>query len=217
MIRKLLLILIVLLASATAWANDVVGIPDVHIGNIWKYREIDDFTKETTLEYSHRVVRLDDKEIVVQLQNKGTSARKLKYFTREWNDTDSGDVKWEPFNPQYKFPMSVGLFWDREFRWFTRQGASFSSFAKARVVALEKVTVPAGTFDAYKIVSNIETRKNGADAEVRTGRIITWYAPIVKKCVRVESTTFSDGRQRESHIDELVEYSLTKEPAAPGN
>jgi len=82
---------------------------------------------------------------------------------------------------------------------------------------LEKVTVPAGTFDAYRIERDIGSRKANADANITKGRIITWYAPAVKKYVRRESMIFSNGRERRKDVDELLEYSLREESAAPGN
>jgi hypothetical protein len=158
---------------------------------------------------------LDNKEIVVQLQNKNIKGKRLKYFTREWNQTDSGEVKWEPYDPEYKFPLSVGLTWNQEFKFSNNHGASFSSLVKAKITALEKVTVPAGTFDAYRIEKDIETRSDSPDANVMKGRIITWYAPVVKKYVRQESITFSNGRERDKNIDELIEYSHRDNLPAP--
>lgn len=215
MLKKLLLVFLALAIPGFAWPEGSVNIPDVHVGDIWKYRTIDGYTKETSVEFSHRVVKVDDKEIVVQLQNKGVSGGKLVYFTREWNDLDSGTVKWEPFCPNNKFPLTVGQTWDQEFKWFDTHGASYSSFQKSTITALEKVTVPAGTFEAYKTVRDIETRKNGTDADLITGRMTTWYAPTVKKYVRQESVTFSNGRERNKSVNELVEYSLKGDTPEP--
>jgi hypothetical protein len=216
MLRRFFLpILVVFGILGTAWADNSVGIPDVHIGDMWKYRNIDGYSNETNLESSHRIIKLDDKEIVVQIQYKKTSGNRLAYYTREWNLTDQGDVRWEPFNPDYKFPMSVGLTWNQEFKWSNNKGEAFSSFSRIKIVALEKVTVPAGTFDAYRIEREVETRSTGTDANVMKGRIITWYAPAAKKYVRRESTTLSNGRERNKNIDELTEYSLRENLPAP--
>jgi hypothetical protein len=194
----------------TAWAETLVDIPDIHLGDFWKYRTIDGYTNETTLEFSHQVIKLDEREIVIQLRNKNASGRKLHYFTREWNQIDSGDVRWEPFNPEFKFPMSVGLKWNQDFKFSNNHGTINSSFARAKIVAFEKVTVPAGVFDAYRIERDIETHSNNSDANTLKGRIITWYAPAVKKFVRRESITFANGRERNKEVNELVEYSLQK-------
>jgi hypothetical protein len=201
----------------TAWADGPVGIPDVHIGDLWSYRTVDGYTNETTLEFTHRIVKLSDKEIVLQLQNKNVSGRKLLFYTREWNSTDVGEGRFDPFYPEYKFPLKVGDTWNQEFKSSDNHGTSFSSFVRAKIVALEKVTVPAGTFDAYRIERDIESRKANADANIAKGRIITWFAPAVKKYVRRECMTFSDGRERSKTVDELIEYSLQEKSAKPSN
>ena len=216
MLTKIFLPMLVALGIlGTAWAENSVGIPDVHVGDMWKYRNIDGYSNETNVEFLHRIVKLNDKEIVIQLQNKNVSGKRLEYLTREWNITDSGEVKWEPYNPEYKFPMSVGITWNQEFKWSNNRGASYSSFVRAKIVAFEKVTVPAGTFGAYRIERDIETRSTGADANVVTGRMITWYAPVAKKYVRKESIAFSNGRERDKNIDELLEYSFRENLPTP--
>jgi hypothetical protein len=218
MLRRLLLIFFAAVGIlANAWAHSSEGIPDVHIGDMWKYHSIDGYTNETTLEFSHRIVKLNDKEITIQLRNKNVSATKLQFFTREWNSLDSGGTTFEPYYPEYKFPMSVGAFWNQEYKSSDTHGAMCSSFVRAKVVALEKVTVPAGTFDAYRIEREIEARSAGADANFTTGRIITWYAPAAKKYVRREEVIISHGRERSKKVDELIEYSLQKKSEIPGN
>jgi len=217
MLRKLILALCVIVVPGIVWADGPANVPDVHVGDLWKYRAIDGYTKETSLEYSHRVVKVTDNEIVVQVQNKGSSGGKLVYYTKEWNSLDSGGVRWEPFNPENKFPLTVGQTWNQDFKWFDNHGTSYSSLSRSKIVAFEKVVVPAGTFDAFKTVRDIETRKNGADADLITGREIIWYAPAAKKYVRQEMITFSNGRERNKTVYELTEYSLQKESAPPAN
>lgn len=214
MLQKFMLVPIFIVFSliSTTWAGNQAEIPDVHIGDIWKYRELDGYTNETNIEYSHRIVKLDSNEIVIQLQNKKVNARQLKYYTREWNQTESADVKWEPYNPEYKFPMNVGDSWNQKFRFSKTNGASFSSLVQVKVVAFEKVVVPAGTFDAFKIVRDIETRSTDSDANIIKGHIIAWYAPSAKKLVRAESITFANGRERAKKVDELVEFSIQEKP-----
>jgi hypothetical protein len=160
---------------------------------------------------------LNDKEIIVQLQNKNSSEKALRFYTREWNSVDVGDTKFDPFYPEYKFPMSVGDAWNQEYKTSDNHGASYSSFVRAKIVALEKVTVPAGTFDAYRIERDIEARSASANANSTKGHITTWYAPAVKKYVRRESVTFAEGRERSKNIDELLEYSFHEKSGVPRN
>lgn len=86
--------------------------------------------------------------------------------------------------------------------------------AVARVVAWERVTVPAGTFDTVKV----EVRQNWRPALAGPqgardagGRILLgWYAPAVKRAVKFSSRpTFGAFPVIESNFDlELVSYQL---------
>jgi len=205
--RITIISLFMFMAFTNAWADVQMGQPDIHVGAIWQYRKIDGFTNETVYKFSQRVVSVNDHEIVIQLKNTIKEGAWLRYFTREWNPVDVGDIKFDPFRPEFKFPMSIGGTWNLNFG-LTEHGRSFLSLFKGKIVALEKVTVPAGTFDAYRIENDIETRDTGADANITKGHIITWYSPTAQKYIRRESTTFSGGRVRSNSIDELVEYSL---------
>jgi len=199
------------MAFTNAWADVQMGQPDIHVGAIWQYRKIDGFTNETVYKFSQRVVSVNDHEIVIQLKNTIKEGAWLRYFTREWNPVDVGDIKFDPFRPEFKFPMSIGGTWNLNFG-LTEHGRSFLSLFKGKIVALEKVTVPAGTFDAYRIEIDAETRGTDANAHVSNSHIITWYSPEVQKYIRRESTTSSDGRVRNKNIDELIEYSLKANP-----
>ena len=219
MLRKFFLpILIVFGILGSVWADNSVGIPDVHIGDMWKYKVLDGYSNETTGQFSNRIVKVDDKGIVFQyrnLLNKDASKQNLIYATREWNVFDNGNQTWDPFLPEYKFSLSVGKTWSQEYRGSNNEGKTFSGLLKAKVVALEKVTVPAGTVDAYRIELDLESRNTGEDANIYRNHIIIWYAPIVKKYVRRENTTISNGRERSKRIEELFEYSLRENLPAP--
>lgn len=199
-------------SDGTLYTLDVHGegkvAPDVQVGDLWRYRSLDGFTNEVTLEFSQRVVEINDLEIVVQLQNKNTTQRQLRFYNRDWNSVDMGDVKYDPFYPDHKFPMSVGMAWQQEFLSTKVGGQSYSMFSNAKIVTLEKVKVPAGVFDAFRIENDIETISTDANADSSQAHIITWYAPALRKYVRRESVVSSGGRVRSKKIDELIEYSL---------
>jgi hypothetical protein len=76
------------------------------------------------------------------------------------------------------------------------------------VSAAEKVTVPAGTFDAYRIDLDQEVRANNESAVVTNTQMTTWYAPAVRRFVRREWTVTRDGRVRSMTAMEVVEYTL---------
>jgi hypothetical protein len=182
--------------------------PEVHVGDTWKYRNVDGFTEEVGAQFTHRVVEVNDREIVIQLRNSNGVKSALRYFNHEWNPIDVGETKYDPYYPEFKFPISAGMAWNQKFTSSTSDGNGNSGYVTAKVSSLEKVTVPAGTFDAYRIERNVETRAANASATVTKWQITTWYAPTAKKFVRRESVASRDGRVRSHTIDELTEYTL---------
>ena len=73
--------------------------------------------------------------------------------------------------------------------------------------AWETVQVPAGTFNALKVVLTDDISKDGV--VVQQGQDVSWYAPDVRRTVKTEETSFdpATGERRRRTIS-LVEYSL---------
>ena len=191
-------------------ANAQSPAPDVHVGDSWKYRTLDGFTNETQFEAMHRVVEINDREIVVEVHNLSKDKVGLRYFTREWNAVDTDDGKYDPYYPEFKFPLVAGATWSEKFTSLSNTGAAGSGFVKATISPQEKVTVPAGTFDAYRIDRDQEVRSNNEAGTVTSMRMSTWYAPAVRRFVRREWTVTRDGRVRSKSAIELVEYKLAE-------
>ncbi len=184
--------------------------PDVRVGDKWKFRTLDGFTNETQFEATQRVVEINDREIVIELHNLDKDKTALRYFTREWNAVDTGDGKYDPYYPEFKFPLTAGVTWSGKYTWISSAGMASSGYVAAKISALEKVVVPAGTFDAYRIDRDLEERGNNEAAAVTKTHMTTWYAPAVRRFVRREWTVTRDGRVRGKTAMELVEYTLAE-------
>lgn len=195
-----------LLATTGVWAQAQSSPPDVKVGDLWTYQIKDGFTSDPLGEFTHRVVEVGDKEITVQLTNKGNGKRELRYFTRDWNGTDLNGTVFEPYYPEYRFPMVVGESWRQAYRSATRDGKSFQAYQKVRVLAYEKVHVPAGDFDAYKLEIRNESVSTDANQNRTEAVITSWYAPAANKYVRRDVVVSSDGRVRSKETTELTVY-----------
>lgn len=98
----------------------------------------------------------------------------------------------------YRFPLAVGKSWESDYIFRARATRRTLS---ARVTAYEQITVPAGTFWAFKIevVNQARDRRRPAYETL-------WYAPEVKRMVKYVSPPSSGF-----NVDiELVEYHLGK-------
>jgi hypothetical protein len=101
------------------------------------------------------------------------------------------------------YPVEVGKKW--EFKWAFTGKASNAKVrwqVEAEVTAYEKVKVPAGEFDAFKIEykgywNNDTTRSNGRLRQT------SWYAPVVKTIVKTE---LDDGYN--NNLTHLVEVQV---------
>ena len=104
--------------------------------------------------------------------------------------------------PVIKFPLKKGERWEYTHLSGMHGGPDLSKRSTQRttifeVVAYEEITVPAGTFWAYKITATVE---GGAGLEVKRGTHNYWYAPDVKQIIK--SSEFRIGTM------ELKKYKL---------
>ena len=108
-----------------------------------------------------------------------------------------------PYHGRFDWPLEVGKTWRTKYFWTDRvlrpdwSGSSWEDWA---VVAWEEVTVPAGTFMAYKVV-----RTKGAWATASEDAAINWYAPELQTAIKsVWHRSPNDGYGGAEHMWELV-------------
>lgn len=210
-VTRLSLILLITIAPLSAWgdASAVAEKPDVHSGDRWSYQHTDGMTNEPDYTWIVDVVNVSDKEIRARIRKKGQLGSEIYTYSKDWNPVDISSAKYDPYLASYMFPLQVGKSWNNTAdKMLFASGKHGKFFVKGKVLAYEKVTVPAGTFDAYKI--QVDTEGFGTDEDANTGKTteISWYAPAAKRAVRIESTFLRDGRVRRKDISELLEFSL---------
>jgi hypothetical protein len=77
----------------------------------------------------------------------------------------------------------------------------------AHVVALERVKVPAGEFDAYRVEHEGSTRNIGSYG-YGTFRLTVWYVPDLHTWVALEYRTVWNGKPDVNQREELTSYAL---------
>lgn len=140
---------------------------------------------------------------------------------------DSGDYvqlygwSWEPGISRLKFPMKVGSSWSSRYTWKNPGGGTGAIVALNSVQAFEKVRVPAGEFDAYRILATVGSRDDGMPRSTMLEDLV-WYAPRVKRIVKRELTTYL-RMSRERLCQDLREFRLrdgtgsVPQPTAPAS
>jgi hypothetical protein len=197
------------LVLAAAAHAEIADKPDVHVGDRWSWQHTNGLANERDYTTIEDVLEVSDAEIKTRERVKGKPSSSVAAFTREWNPADVVFARYDPFLRELSFPLQVGKKWDGSAdKMLFSSGKHGKFFLRGEVIAVEKVTVPAGTFDAYKIVLHIDAAATDEDANIGNTVETIWYAPTVKRYVKFENTFSRDGRVRTKDVNELLEYSL---------
>ena len=181
-----------LLAIPTiAWCQ-VAALPtldDFKEGEQWTWRHVDESTKQETVTWRRSV--LEDDEQVFLSSGK-------RYFTIDQVYQGLGWREW---------PLRIGKTWDYTTTWNSPTGDPGTTIEKAEVVAYEKVTVPAGTFMAFRIEYKGRWDRTDPAGRHWAGDVSDtyWYAPDVK--ADVKHRFVSVGKySNEGAVSELIGY-----------
>ena len=196
-------------------AGKTVAAPNVEVGDKWVYtvKESNDLAAAQKAKGEKRTYiteTITDKEIILEVLSGQNSFGKATY-DRQWNlisipDSHPHDL-WifHPNSARFSFPLHEGKKWMARYDVKTEVWEA-ACIVDATVIGWEKVTVPAGTFDAIKIVNKVKwkgdrTDKAIEDTQLRTadvggisksslkyyegeGELTLWYAPEVKTFVK---------------------------------
>jgi hypothetical protein len=191
--------------------------PDIKIGDSSVYQDRNVRTGEKR-ETRHRLVSIDADRIVTEIAG-GTSGTQT--FTRDWNlvenkTGDTNDLTVKPFWPRLRFPLEVGQKWNTPFE-VRVSTLAFKRTAKwqwkAQVARVEQVTVPGGTYQAFRIECDgtfatvQENFGRGTRSFTGSHKETIWYAPEVMRIVKrdfqqsVPANNFFD-----QHVVELLSF-----------
>lgn len=191
MMRPLLVGLLVALVAAPALAQEV-NPPTIKPGDRWVYHSGE----------GRRSLVVDkvegDGTIVGTLDTSELAGLEIR-FTREWNplvqpQSVAGRVIYLRYRPAVCFmppaPWKVGQEWSCQSS-YDFNGNAGTIIVKGKIEAMEKVTVPAGSFDALRVKQNI----GGTDT-------VSWYAPAAGQFVKI------DAGANSPYSMELTSYTL---------
>lgn len=192
--------------QAAAQTADVAGVLP---GDRWTYEVTDEITgdvKETT---TVNVVSVSDNEIVTRVTERGASRPIQVVYDRNWNRVDDDVWKYRPSDGSgIPTPLELGKEWrfDSKATQF-HSGTAMRITGRAKVVAQEKITTEAGTFDTFKVESS--SRQVNANDQTKDAKVSAtlWYAPSINRWVRKTYKLQIEGRMRSSGTEELADYS----------
>lgn len=185
--------------------------PEVKVGDTWVYQNSDARTGEKRPELTLTAKEVTTDNIVLETD---TGARRT--YTRDFNiiEIKSGDTVTFSAKPNwtfYQFPLEVGKKWEAQWETTsTRQTIRWQG--KTQVEGVETVTVPAGTFQAFKL--RFEGYYNGRQ-QIGGGSFTgfrketAWYSPDAKRVVKSEFEEHS-REYNNAEVNELKSLKLAQ-------
>lgn len=186
-------------------------------GDSWTYRYTDGWNIAPSRTLMHTVLSVSDREIVESLNVDGEPVDERPFAAKamvvERDLAPLVKAEFSPYLTTY-IPLDEDTRWDSIDFEKAPSGSPGSPWRlKGKVVGREKVKVPAGTFDAYKIeITGNRAVSAGVVAMQREAASVlhtVWFAPAVKRTVKqttVSRTLRNDFVERDTY--ELVSYKL---------
>jgi Caspase domain len=178
--------------------------PSLSPGDRWMYRRIDVSTGESG-SWRSEVAAVEGQEV---------RTVKGDRYDREWAllfNVSDGHT-YEPRAPRLVWPMAPGAEAKAQYRiQGSKDYPEWTVDATIRVVGLERVSVPAGSFDTFKVEVSGRYRQKRANGRQGSGtfKYVYWYSPEVKREVLRETESSKwDGAIESRGRYVLVDYSV---------
>ena len=179
--------------------------PQVEVGDTWTY-ETRNLLTDAKDKKAYVVKKVSPETIVVG------EGRSRRVYTLEWNEIEHGEGDAaeysSPAHVVFQFPLEVGKRWEARFVKTSKEG-KHRWVSKIRVEKTERVTVPAGTFDTFKLRTESYADSGKVGVTIRHWDSI-WFAPEVKRWVRKQQERRKPykGRVRyDAKIEELLSFT----------
>ena len=206
--KWLLIFLLVTFGSTHDVAAGVADLADVLPGDRWVYETKDEITGDVKSTTTVVVLDVSEKEINTRISVRGGARPFQTVFDRSWNRIDDGIWKFRPSDGTgVKTPLQVGKEWRFENKSTHTNGTALSTTGQSKVVGEEKITTSAGTFETFKIEIRMRHVNSNDQTKASTVSATLWYAPTVNRWVRKTTKTQIEGRLRDSHTEELTDFS----------
>lgn len=157
--------------------------PKYNVGDEWTFKHVQRGS------YTLKVIAIEKNNIVTTQSDRGFREYRDANFTI---NKVEGDVSGQTTTGSrlLDFPLFVGKSWK-----YPIQDRNFSGETAVRIIGYEKITTPAGSYDAFKLEG-----KWFVHPSFRGGTIQYWYAPSVKQIIKL----IDDNKRWDS---EMISFS----------
>jgi hypothetical protein len=159
------------------------------------------FRNRDGVEVTSRVIAVEGEDVTWQADNGWTWTGKAFFWPVErWQRDGAGGSQEISGDPGALFPLRVGERVAYRYQGRSqREQAGWSGQGRCEVAATERITVPAGSFDTYKVVC-----EQGEDLKDPYRTRTWWYAPALGHYVATLHQTRTGGI---NELEQLVRYS----------
>jgi hypothetical protein len=207
--------LFVAVLAVTAVLRPALGIAQtddpgpVRVGDRWTYEVKDAATGDIRTVMTIVAVEINDKEITTRVSYRGNDRPRTIVFDPQWAVLDDSVWRNRPAGLiGIRTPLQVGKTWRSETNSTNMQnGIALRCSSVAKVVAQERITTQAGTFDTFRVETSI-SQVNSKDA-TKSARLtyVHWYAPAINHWAKKTFELRVEGRVRDSTVEELTDHS----------
>jgi hypothetical protein len=170
-----------------------IAAPAMHAGDAWTYAAYDGYTHIPQGAVAYRVTAVQGGTVSVERDHEGRVRQ--EYYTPggavlERPLTNLQDLRYEPALAALPFPLHAGQRW-REHVQATdpATGRSYRVRIDGEVQGWDRVRVPAGEFDALKVVRVIYAGNSDYFRTEDRIREVDWYSPQLGAIVRHEGSS----------------------------
>jgi hypothetical protein len=191
----------------SAGSGPAAETPAYRVGDRWTYRVQDGFRSPERWEETHSITAIGTEGISARITQKGPSRDVAR--AELWSAPglvkigavfDNETRRFVTPLERYRFPLAAGQSWSQfvdNFNETTKATGQINHYVRVR--GWEKVTTPAGTFDALAmhVVMHLDDEEFWRYAT--QSNYTVWYAPAVRGVVRAERR--AEYRERGSRFD----------------
>jgi hypothetical protein len=164
--------------------------PRLSFGDRWIYRHTDAYTRLPRGIFTSTITAIDGNSVTVEVRSEAGVLVATDRFTRDWNWLDKPMTNLQRFHysPPYRafeFPLAPGAQWSVQMKVVdvTDQKAYDLARVDGRAMDWQRVTVPAGSFDAVRVERAAYSGTGNSQRTQETIREADWYAPAVSNLV----------------------------------
>jgi len=181
-------------ANLRGAAGPAAQAPQPHVGDRWVYRATDGFRNQVAWEETYEVTSVAPDAINVKVSVKGAGVDHTR--TEIWSAPgvmtqgailEAETRRFEPAWIRYKYPMATGDSWSQSIRNPDTQPGPYGPMqSKVTVGGYEKVSTPAGTYNAIKLRYFLRLDDETFWHMPTEADYYVWYAPELGVLVREE-------------------------------